>query len=126
MALHACRHSFDQTFECFGVDLAHGDVVEEKERTRPTGENIVHAMVHEIAADALVRPAADQECKLDLGANSVGAGDQQPVVTRRKLEDPAKMADVTGRAGIPRRPSEACDGTQAPGGLVDIDAGIAI
>ena len=57
-----------------GIQLAAGEIVEEEERLGALHEHVIHAHRDEVDADTVV--AVEQEGELQLGANAVGAGDE--------------------------------------------------
>ena len=60
-----------------GIQLAHGNVVEEEQRLGTGGQNIVHAHGHQIDAHRIVH--AKTLGDLQLRAHAVGAGNQQGI-----------------------------------------------
>ena len=106
------------------VRVAHRDVVEKEERTGAAGENVVDAVIDEIGADPRVRLTAENEGELELGADPVGAGDQEPIAARVQPVDTAEVADRLPRRSPRNVAWSAClEPLDRRCRRVDIDAG---
>ena len=73
-------------------EFVRGQVIEEEERLRAGGEDVVDAVVDQIAADP-AEPSRERG-EHDFGANPVGRGDQDGVVPAREVEEAAEGADA--------------------------------
>ena len=94
-----------------GIQLAHGHVVEEEQRLRAGGKNIVHAHGHQIDAHRIVH--AEALGHLELRAHAIGARHQKRighVLGRRDGEQAAEAADVAHHLGTVRVVHDALDG----------------
>jgi len=80
----------DHLFENGGVKARGPDVIHEKQRRGPLDKDVVNAVIDDILADGVV--ALGQRGDLELGADAVGAGDQQMLLARR-LKEAAEAAD---------------------------------
>ena len=88
----------DQVADHARVEHADGDVVEEEQRPRALHEDVVDAVLHEVAPDRVVDARALGD--LELGADAVGAGDQDPAPRAGALEveEAAEEPDVADHA----------------------------
>ena len=105
------------------IELAGGEIVQEKQRLRALHGDVVDAVIDQALADGvvLVQGAGDVE----LGAHSVRRGDQHGLAEALRAQriGAAESADAGGHVAGERRPGvtlEAFDGALR---LVDGDAG---
>ena len=107
-----------------GLQLSAGEIVEKEQRLGALHHEIVDRHRDEIDADGVVPAGLDRD--LDLGADAVGAGDQQRVAEARafEVEQPAEAADL----GIRARPGgcahQRLDQLDHAVAGIDIDAGL--
>ena len=110
-----------------GIQLAHGHVVEEEQRLRAGGKNVVHAHGHQIDAHRIVH--AKTLSDLELRAHAIGARHQKRidhVLGHRDGEQAAEAADVAHHFGAIGGMHRVLDGVHGTGALHDIDAGLGI
>ena len=117
------RNAGDHLLGDVGRESAGREIVQEEERLGALHEDVVDAVVDEIAADGVV--PAGHEGDLELRADAVGARHQHrlPIALAVETEQPAERADLREHARRERRPRERLD---APDGFiagVDVDAG---
>ena len=76
------------------VELAGREVVEEEQRLGALHDDVVDAHRDEVDADRVVDAGLERD--LELGADAVGAGDQDRVLEARRLEveQPAEAAQA--------------------------------
>src|SRR5262249_48891948 len=107
------------------VERAAREVVEEEERPRADGEDVVHAHGDEIDADAVVD--AGRERDLELGADAVGAAHQDRIgEALRGGAQAGETPDVGDDLGNPRAAGERADAADELVTRVDVDAGLAV
>ena len=91
-------HAKDDGGDVFGHEFVGGDIVEEEERSRALHEDVVEAVVDDVAADGL--PAAVLGGELDFGADAVGGGDEQGLGGQvGEGEEAAEATDVGADVG---------------------------
>jgi hypothetical protein len=90
-------HTLHQHGGLVGLQLAHGQIVQEEERCGAMTEHIVGVHGHEIRAEAL-EPAPLQG-QQQLGAYAVGAGHQHWITITRQADQSAKAAHTTQHLG---------------------------
>jgi hypothetical protein len=102
-------------------ETSGGQVVEEEERRGPLHENIVHAVVHEIAADRVVH--AGHERDFQLRADTIGARDEHRIgpPPGRHREQPAERADLGQHTRCERAPRDRFDPADGFVASVDVD-----
>ena len=95
----AFRDSAHHRPEGGGFQLAGGEVVEEEQRLRRLGDDVVDAHGHEVDAHGVM--AVRQEGDLELGADPVGGGHQHrpPAADAGQVEESAEPADASHEAG---------------------------
>ena len=88
------REAGDEFGEDVGLQFAGADVIEEEKRFRAEDGDVVHAMVDEVLADGVV--AVHGEGELELGADAVGAGDEDGLAVFFDVEgeEAAEAADL--------------------------------
>ena len=101
-------------------------VVEEEHRLRALRDDVVHAHRHQVDPDGVVPVVRD--CKLDLRADAVGAGDQHglPIALERRFEQCTEAAQPGNDAftrGTVRDCANACDQFVA---AIDVHAGVSV
>ena len=87
-------------------EFAHSEVVQEKQRLGTLNENVVDAVIYEVATDRGVHP--ESHGHFQLGADAVGAGDQHRLFPLLDVEskqaaktaDAAKYGRSKGAAGM--------------------------
>jgi hypothetical protein len=86
--------SGDDFFGDLGIEAAGGEVVEEEERGRALDGDVVDAVIHEVGADGVVD--FEGEGEFELGADSVGGGDEDGIFpfSGVEFEEAAEAADV--------------------------------
>ena len=107
-----------------GVELAAGDVVEEEQRPGALHQHVVDAVVDDVGADAVV--LAEASGQLDLGADAVGAGDEQRLVhvlQGGSAEHAAEAADALEHGGAVGALDGGLHLVDGAGAFVDVDAG---
>jgi hypothetical protein len=107
------------------IQLAAGEVVEEEEGLRALHEDVVDAHGHQVLTNGVV--LVEVEGQLQLGADTIGAGDQHRLaVVLRQLHEGTEAANAAQHLG-PHGPAgmglDAFDQI-VPG--IDINAGIAV
>ena len=80
----ALGHTFEELLHLSGVEAAHGDVVEEEERLRTLGGDVVDAHGHQVDPDG--GETARRLRHQGLGADPVGGGDQHGVAVAVLVE----------------------------------------
>ena len=90
----ALSHTADDGSDLFGDVLAACDIVKEEQRTSTAADDIVDAHSNGIDTDGVM--LVHQDCHLDLGAASVGTGDENRFLHtgNRQTETAAKTADI--------------------------------
>src|SRR6185436_13520795 len=88
------------------IELAEGHVVEEEQRNRALHEDVVYAVVYEIAPNRVVPIRVDGN--LDLGAHTIGTGDQN------------RLPEAGGNAEHPAEAAKGSDDTGGEGGLYEL------
>ena len=99
-------HTFDKLFDHVGFEFAHGQVIEEKKRLGALHENVVNAVIDEIAADGGVH--AHGHGDFQLCAHAIGARNQHRLLPffvverkeRAKATDAAEDARSKRAAGM--------------------------
>ncbi len=88
------RQAFDDLHGHIGIEPAGGEIIEEEQRHRALDQDVVDAVIHEIAADRVVDTG--HECHAQLGADAVGAGNEHRILQscRRQREQPAERPDL--------------------------------
>ena len=87
-------HAFDDLFDDVGVELAHGQIVEEEQRLGAQGQNVIDAVIDEVGANGGVD--ADGGGDFQFGADAIGARDQHGLAPALQVEGEkgAKGADA--------------------------------
>ena len=80
MSRHALRHAADDRFGDLRRQPSGRQVIQEEERLGALHEDVVDAVIDEVGADRVVRPAMN--ATLQLGADAVGAGDENRIANR--------------------------------------------
>src|SRR6185436_11530094 len=107
------------------IELSECHVVEEKERDRTLHEDVVYAVVDEIAPDGVVPIRVDGD--LDLGAHTIGTGDQNWLTEAgRNAEHPAESAKGSDDTGGERGLYELSDPLLCRIGRIDIHTGASV
>src|SRR5690606_6355651 len=107
------------------LETAHPDVVEEEERPRALDEDVVHAVVDQIAPDRVV--LAGEDCDFQLRPDAVRARDEhRPLVPRGDPEQPAERARLGEDARHVRRTDELADPVLRPRRGLPVHAGVPI
>ena len=81
------------------LEFAGADVIQEEERFSAEDGDVIHAMVDEVLANGVM--AVESEGELELGADSVGAGDEDGLAVFFHIEgeeaaEAAKLAEDLG------------------------------
>ncbi len=110
----------DDRGRLLGHQAAHAEIVEEKERAGAQGQDIVDAVVDQVAADGIV--AVQRDGHLELGADAVGRANQRLALAGRAKEgtERADTAQHARRIGRLHGAAHQIDGALAGR---DIDAG---
>ncbi len=119
-------HALDELLDDVGLELAHGEIVEEKERLGALDENVVDAVIDEIAADGGVD--AHGHGDFEFGADAIGAGDQHGLSPFFAIEG-KERAEAANAAENARSESMAGVMPDALLGFLsdgDIDTGIGV
>jgi hypothetical protein len=103
-----------------GGESAHGQIIQEKQGSGPTGDDIVHAHGHQIDADGVV--AVHENRDFDFGAHAVGGRNQHRVVIflHVQVKQPGKPADFPDDPGAVGGFHQGANGLDKGVGLVDI------
>ena len=103
------------------VELAGGEIIQEKQWLGALNDNVVDAHGHEVNADRVVHAALDGD--LHLGADAVVGGDQDRVDKARRLEieQSAESAKLRARSRTARGASERTDPVHDPVADIDVD-----
>src|SRR6266853_6128890 len=119
-------HAFDKLLDEVGIEFPHREVVEEKQRLRALDENVVDAVIDEVAADGGMDFHGHGD--FELGADAIRAGDEHGLfpLFAVEREERAETADAAENAG-----SESAAGMVADAllGVIrdgDIHSGIGI
>ena len=117
--------SLDDCFALVDVQLRGRKIVEEEQRSRTDGDDVVHAHRNEVDADGVV--ATELECELELGADSVGSRHEHRIfdVARdgaETREPPERAEDVLGASRLGKR----LDSLNELVARFDVDARVAI
>ena len=124
--LLACRRrAGDDVAHYLRHQPAHADVIQEEERTRSQGENVVDAMVDEVLAHRIVAFQLSRE--LDLGSDAVGARHEYRLgIVRWKLKEAAKAPDAGEHLGPVGSLHVRLKELHSPSAGVDIYAGLTV
>src|SRR6267142_6889003 len=119
-------YAFDDTVNNFGQKFSSGDVVKEEERPRALHQDVVHAMVDEVASDCVVNPG--KESNLKFRPHSIRGSHQHRMLQIRKssVKHPAKASYFGKRSLVESLPREFLDFVSGACGRVDINAGVAV
>ena len=106
-----------------GVELAGGEIIQEKQRFGALGEQVVHTHGDQIDTDRVAFAGLDRE--LQLGADAVRGGDDDGVgeARGREVEQGGEPADAAHPARARGRPRERLNELDQRLTGVDIDAG---
>ena len=106
--------------------LAGGEVIEEEERRGALHGDVVDAVVDEVGADGVVD--AEFEGDLELGADAVGAGDEDGllVLAGIELEEAAEAADFAKHVAGEGALGEVLDALLGAVAAGDVDSGIGV
>ena len=87
-------HAFDKLLDHLRLELAHREIVEEKQRLGALHEDVVDAVIDEVAADGGVH--AHGHGHFEFRAHAIGAGDQHRLFPFLVVEskERAKAADA--------------------------------
>ncbi len=109
-----------------GIELAAGEVVEEKQRFRALRQHVIDAHCNEVDADRVVPFGLLGEHQL--GADTVRARHQNrfAIALRRQREQPAEAADAGQHFRPQRAPDQRLDAFHEFVARVDIDAGVLV
>ena len=124
--LAAGGDAFDDARRRLGLELAGGEIVEEKQRLGTLADKIVDAHGHEVDADAADLSGVDGDAQL--GAHPVGRRDQHRVFEPRRFQveqraEAAEPGHDAGAVGAPRGGFDPLDEFIAG---VDVDACVGI
>ena len=117
-------HPGDDLGDLLGDDLADHQVVEEEERDRPAGGDVVDAHCDEVDADGV--EAAHAPGDLDLGAHAVGAGDEHRVLEARQAHGPAEPAEAAEDQRVLRAPEASLHELDGAVARLHVDAGLLV
>ena len=103
-----------------------GVIVEEEQGLRALDDEVVDAHGNQVDADRLVPVTSDRQ--LQLGADTVGGGDEQRIdeAGRTQIEQRAEASQFVNDAIAPGRPRQRPDGVHQPLTRVDIDARVLV
>ncbi|MGF6655670.1 hypothetical protein OKW34_006260 [Paraburkholderia youngii] len=117
-ALHDGRRRAD-------IELAAGEIVEEKQRLGALHEDVVDAHRDQILADRVVLVQLERETQL--GADAVGAGHEHRfLVLLRHFEQRAESTDAAQHAVAQGLLGKGLDGVDEGVARIDVHAGVAI
>ena len=102
----------------------HADIVEEEQRPRTDGEDVVHRQIDQVPSENVV--ASKLRAEQDLRADAVRAGDQDRIPHALEMEQPGEGAEIpedrrpVGRANVARNAADVVLGRREvdPGGGV--------
>ncbi len=116
----------DDVFGDLGIELAAGQVVQEKQGRRALHGNVVDAVVHQIRAHRLVQ--AELEGHLELGAHAVGRADQDGVLPALHVEpeERAEAADAAQNIAVKGLLRQVLDAFLGAVATADIDACVGV
>ena len=119
-------HAFDELLDNLRIELAHREVVEEKERLRALDENVIDAVIHEVAADGGMNSHGHGD--FEFCAYAVRAGDQHGLFPLFPVEreERAEAADAAEHAGSKGAAGVVADSLLRVVGDGDIDSGIGV
>ena len=120
----ALVHAGDDVGDLLGDHAADHEVVEEEERHGAAGGDVVDAHRHEVDADG-VEPA-DAAGDLDLGADAVGAGDEDGVLEPRQAHGAAEPAEAAEDERVLRALQPLLHELDGAVARVDVDAGLLV
>ena len=105
------------------VELAGSEIIQEEQRLGALHHDVVDAHRHQIDADRVVDAGLDRD--LQLGADAVGAGDQDRIGEPRRLqvEQRAEAAEAAHHSWPVRGPRERLDRLDQRIGRLDVHAG---
>ena len=105
-----------------GIEPSRREIVEEEQRFGAGDDDVVDTHRHQIDADRVV--AADRHGDHELGADTIGAGDQQRVAVARlgEVEKPAESTERGIGTGARGRPCQRLDRLDQTGASGDVDA----
>src|SRR5713226_2083427 len=91
-------HAFDKLLDDVGIEFSHREVVEEEQRLRAVDENVVDAVIDEVAADSGMDFHGDGD--FELGADAIRAGDEHGLfpLFAVEREERAETADAAENA----------------------------
>ena len=118
------RHSRERSRPQRGVELTDGQVIQKEERRCVADQNVVHAVVDEVAPDAAVALQFGRD--EHLRADAVGRGDQRALAVAREAKESGEAADgveLIGVAPFARECAVSRDGLIAG---ADVDAGFGV
>ena len=126
LARQAFAEALDDLLDDRVFELAGGEVVEEEERVSALHGDVVDAVVDEVLADGVVD--AELEGDLELGADAVGAGDEDGVgeLLEVEREEAAEAADLAEDLAVEGLAGEHLDALLAAIGAGDVDAGVGV
>ena len=120
------RNSFNNAGDCVRCQLSGRDVIEKEERPRALDQNVVGAVIHEIASDGVVN--ASRERDLQFRTDAVRRCDERwlPHFGKRAVEHAAEAADFRERARVESGARKFLNlfGCAIRG--IDVDAGISV
>src|SRR5262249_4907218 len=116
-------HSFDELLDHLRLELAHGEIVEEEKRFGALPQNIVDAVIDEVAADGRMDAHGDGD--FELGADAIGAGHEHRLFPFLVVEgeECAEIPDAAEDAGSERAGSVMADALLGFVSDRDIDTG---
>src|SRR6266404_2773015 len=120
------RDAFDDRRDYFRRQSACGYIVEKEKRPRSLNQNVVRAVVHQIASDGVMDAGGKSD--LQLGADAIGRCDQNRLAHpgERAIEHSAKAANLRQSALVKGGAGEFLDFFGGPVGGVYVHARVAI
>jgi hypothetical protein len=117
------RDASDDRTRRLNLELAGSEVVEEEQRLRPLGQEVVHAHGHKVDADGGVPAGVDGN--LELGTNAVVGSNQDRIAKacRFEVEEGPKPPQRGVRPHAPRHGSKGLDGFHQGFSGIDVDPG---
>ncbi len=108
------------------IELAAGEIIQKEQRLGALDHEIVDRHRHQIDADAAMQAGLDRD--LELGADTIGGGDQDRVGKARGLEveQAAEAADFGIGAGARGGANHRLDHIDQPVAGIDVDARICV
>ena len=119
-------NSAHDPFGHFRVEFADSQVIHEEKRGRALHDNVVDAVIHQVAADGVVQVHLEGE--FQLGADAVDAGDEDGILEFLlvDLKQAAESANFAEYVLVERAMSQVLDALLGAIGSFYVDAGVGV